>query len=682
MKRIGVFICHCGINIAGTVDVDKVREEISKYPGVVHCEDYKYMCSEPGQLMVKDAVKEKNLEGVIVAACSPTLHEATFRRAVQSVGLNPYLYESANIREHCSWVHKDKEVATVKAIKIVKSIVEKVKLNEGLKPIEVPVTRRALVIGGGIAGIQASLDIANAGYHVILVERDPSIGGHMIQLSETFPTLDCSQCIMTPKMVEVGQHSNIKLCTYSEIEEVSGYVGNFKARIRLKPSYVDWKKCTGCGLCSEKCPTKVPSEFDVGLSKRKAIYTPFPQAVPNKPVIDKEHCLYFKTGKCKICEKVCDVGAIKFDEKDEIVEEEVGAIVVATGYELYGMENIGEYGAGKYKDVINGLQFERLLSASGPTAGVVKRPSDGKVPKRVVFVSCVGSRDPEHHFPYCSKICCMYTAKHAMLYKHRVPDGEAIVFYIDVRATGKKYEEFVTQAQEEDKVLYIRGKVSKIFSTGGGSASGGKDGNELVVLGADTLIGKQLEVRCDMVVLSMAMMPGQGIDDLINKLKIQADEHGFLSEAHPKLRPVETLTAGFFLAGAAQAPKDVPETVAQASGAASKVLEMFSQEKLEHLPIIATVDEDLCSGCGVCVPLCPYDARELTMKDGKKIATVTEILCEGCGSCIVACPSGASQQRNLRDNQISKMVEAMTSVTSLDRLLEEVGSDKQNNTKR
>ena len=649
MKRIGIFICHCGINIAEIVDVKCVRDEISKYPGVVYAEDYIYMCSEPGQELIKETIKEKKLDAIIVASCSPSLHETTFRRAVESVGLNPYQLEIANIREHCSWVHHDDpEKATSKAINIIKTIIEKVKENESLFPVSVPVTRKALVIGGGIAGIQASLDIANSGYEVVLIEKDPSIGGHMIQLSETFPTLDCAQCILTPKMVEAGHHPNIKLLTYSEIEEISGYVGNFKAKIRLKARFVDWDKCTGCGLCSEKCPTKVPSEFEEGLGKRKAIYIPFPQAVPAKPVIDREHCLYFKTGKCKLCEKICEVGAIKFDDEDKFVVEEVGAIVVSTGYDLYPIEKIGEYGAGKYKDVVNGLQFERLLSASGPTAGKVKRPSDGKVPNRVVFVSCVGSRDPEHHFPYCSKICCMYSAKHAMLYKHRVPDGEAIIFYIDIRSDGKGYEEFVQRAQEEDKVIYIRGKVSKIF----------KDGDELVVWGADTLTGKQVEVRCDMVVLSMAITSSKGIEELIRKLKIQADAYGFLTEAHPKLRPVETLTAGFFLAGAAQAPKDVPDTVAQASGAASKVLEMFSHKELMHIPIVAIVDENLCSGCGICIDLCPYSARELITKDGKRIAEVNEILCEGCGSCVSACPSGASQQRNLVNSQILKMVES------------------------
>lgn len=455
----------------------------------------------------------------------------------------------------------------------------------------------------------------------------------------------------------------VRVC--NEVMKI-GAIGfaNRGAKIEVTPPFEEFSKvCSTCGACVQVCPTNaikleeitenkvapILSEFESRLSTRPCIYVPFPQAVPNKPIIDRENCMFFKNETCKICETVCQPEAIVYDQEDKFVEEEVGAIVVATGYELYDIENIGEYGAGKYKDVLNGLQFERLLSASGPTAGEVKRLSDGKIPKRVVFISCVGSRDPESHFPYCSKICCMYTAKHAMLYKHHVPDGEAIVFYIDIRSDGKGYEEFVTRAQEEDKVLYIRGKVSKVY----------KDGDKLVVMGADTLTGKQLEVKCDMVVLSMATVPSKGVQELIRKLKIHADEHGFLSEAHPKLRPVETLTAGFYLAGAAQASKDIPDTVAQASGAASKVLEMFSQPELKHEPTVAYVDEDLCSGCGVCVSLCPYDARELETKDDKKTAKVKEILCEGCGSCISACPSGAAQQKNLEDKQILKMVEAV-----------------------
>jgi len=427
-------------------------------------------------------------------------------------------------------------------------------------------SKKALVIGAGISGIQASLDIANSGYEVILIEREPSIGGHMAQLSETFPTLDCSQCILTPKMVEAGKHPKIKLNTYCELEELTGTAGNFKVRIRKKASFVDWKKCTGCGLCSEKCPSKVPSEFEGKLGTRKAIYTPFPQAVPNKPVIDKENCIYFKKGKCGLCVKICPVGAIDFKQKDTFIKEEVGAIVAATGYELYRKEDLGEYGYGKYEDVIDGLQFERLLSASGPTVGEIRRPSDGEVPQEVVFVQCAGSRDTEKGVPYCSKICCMYTGKQAMLYKHKVPDGQAYVFYIDVRSGGKGYEEFIQRAKEEDNVIYLRGKVSKIF----------KEDGKIIVWGVDTLTGKEVKIASDLVVLATPVLPNKGVAE---KLKITCDEHGFFTEAHPKLRPVESSAAGIYLAGCCQEPKDIPETVAQASGAAGKVVNLLSGKR-------------------------------------------------------------------------------------------------------
>jgi len=651
MKRLGVFVCHCGLNISDTVDVKKVVETINKHPNVAYAVDYTYMCSDPGQEMIKSAIKEKKLDGVIVAACSPTLHEITFRNAIATAGLNPYQFENANIREQCSWVHKDKNTATEKAVEIIKSMIEKLKLNQSLTAINIPITKKALVIGGGISGMQAALDIANSGFEVILVEKTSSIGGRMSQLSETFPTLDCASCILTPKTVEVGHHPKIKLITYSEIEEVEGYLGNFKVKIKRKPAFVDWDKCTGCGLCSEKCPTNVPSEFDRNMGTRKAIYIPFPQAVPKKPVIDSKNCIYFKTGKCRLCEKQCPTDAIDYNQKETFIEENVGVIIVATGFDILSKENIGEYGYGKYKDVIDGLQFERLLSASGPTAGKIKRPSDGKIPEEVVFVQCVGSRDPEHGMPYCSKICCMYTAKHALLYKHAVHEGQAYVFYIDIRSGGKGYEEFVQRAIEDEEIVYLRGKVSKIFK------DSGEDG-KLIVWGVDTLTGKKIEISADMVVLAMAAVPNIGVKELAKKLKISTDAHGFITEAHPKLRPVETLTAGIFLTGCVQAPKDIPETVAQASGAAARAITILSKPELEMDPLISTVDEEICTGCGVCVEVCSYKARELN--EIKKIAEVNEALCIGCGACISACPSNASIHKNFTKEQILRMIEEVT----------------------
>ena len=646
--RIGVFVCHCGINIAKTVDVERVAEEIAGEPGVVLATDYTYVCSTPGQQMIVDAIKEHKLNRVVVASCSPKMHEPTFRRAVAKAGLNPFLCEMANIREQCSWVHEDRDQATEKALEIIRTILEKVKGDAALETSQMPINRRLLVIGAGIAGIQTALDVAKGGYEVLLLDRYPCIGGNMARLGETFPTLDCASCIFTPKVVEVAQAENITLLTYSEVEEVTGSIGNFEVKIRKKARSIDESKCTGCGLCSEKCPTKVSSEFDRGMGMRKAIYIPFAQAVPNVATIDRENCRYYKTGKCKLCERFCQAEAVVFDQEDEIITEQVGAIVVATGYELLSKEVYGEYGYGKYPDVIDGLQLERMFSAAGPTVGEIRRPSDGETPKEVVFIQCVGSRDDSKGISYCSKICCMYTAKHTRLFKHRVHDGQAYVFYMDIRAGGKRYEEFVKQAITEEGAIYLRGRVSKVFPRG----------KKLIVRGADTLSGVQIEIPADMVVLACAIVAAPGIEDIARKLRIAYDEDKFFTEAHVKLRPVETNTAGIFLAGACQAPKDIPDTVAQAGCAAAKVLGLFAEDHLTSEPIVASVDEEICSGCGLCVKACTYDARKLDEK--KHVALVQEVLCQSCGACGSACPNGATELRNFRTEQIVSMVDALT----------------------
>jgi heterodisulfide reductase subunit A len=656
MPRIGVFICHCGENIAGTVDTAAVAKNAADFPGVVHSIDYKYMCSDPGQNLIKEAIKEKKLTGVVVAACSPRMHEPTFRRACAESGLNPFLCEMANLREHCSWVHEKGEATTEKATDLVRIMVEKVKRNRPLYPISVPVTKTALVLGGGIAGIQAALDIANAGHKVVMVEREASIGGHMAQLSETFPTLDCSQCILTPRMVEVAQHPNITLYTYSELESLEGFIGNFKAVIRKKARSIDETTCTGCGACIQKCPTKkIPSEFNAQLGMRTAIYVPFPQAVPNKPVIDRKNCTFFKNGRCKLCERVCPAKALRYDQEDMLVELNVGAVVAAMGYQVKDTDFFPEYGYGAHKDILTGLQFERLASASGPTQGVIKRPSDGQIPETVVFVACAGSRDPAKGINYCSKICCMYTAKHAMLYRHKVHSGKAYIFYMDIRAGGKMYEEFVRRAIEEDHVNYVRGRVSRIYKKNG----------KLIVKGVDTLLNSRpVEIEADMVVLATAMVAQPDAEALAQKMKVSYDENKFLSEAHPKLRPVEMNTAGIFVAGACQAPKDIPEAVAQASGAASKVIGLFSKDELSREPVVAVVsrmgppDFSTCIGCFLCESACPYQAierEEIKARDGRLIKTVAKVnqgVCQGCGTCVALCRSKSIDLQGFTNEQV------------------------------
>ncbi len=660
MQRIGVFVCHCGSNIAATVDVKKVVEMALQESGVFHAEDYPYMCSEAGQSRIAAAIREKGLTGIVVCSCSPRMHETTFRKAAEKAGINPYLVEIANIREHCSWIHKDMEEATRKAVILMRAAVAKVHLDAPLSAGESRVIKRALVIGGGIAGIQTALDIADAGYKVDIVEKSPSIGGRMSQLDKTFPTLDCSACILTPKMVEAAAHENITIHTYSEVEKVSGFVGNFTVDIRKKARYVDLNKCTGCGVCQEKCPSKKTlNEFNRGLNTRTAIYTPFAQAIPNVPVIDTASCIKMKTGKCGICEKFCQAGAIDYTQTDEIVTEQYGAIVVATGFDTIKLDKYGEYAYNESKDVITSLELERIMNAAGPTGGHLERLSDGKAPKEIVFIQCVGSRCADSRGkPYCSKICCMYTAKHAMLIRDKYPNTNVTVFYIDVRTPGKNFDEFYRRAVEDYGVNYIKGQVGKVAPQSDGS---------LLVQGVDLLENKQILKKADMVVLATAIEPNPDVRKIATMLTASIDTNSFLTEAHPKLRPVESPTAGVFLSGVCQGPKDIPETVAQAGAAAVKVIGLLAKDKLKTNPCTAKPDELRCNGCSQCANVCPYGAisyenRQVNdhgIREERRVAVVNSALCQGCGACTVTCPSGAMDLQGFSNRQIIAEVDAI-----------------------
>jgi heterodisulfide reductase subunit A len=653
--KIGVFICHCGTNIAATVDVEKVSREAARLPRVSFSTTYKYMCSDPGQNLVKEAIKKHSLERIVIASCSPSLHEKTFRNCVENAGINPYLVEMANIREHCSWVHQDKEEATLKAIELVRLAVAKVSRNRPLEKTYVSIEKKVLIIGGGISGIQSAIDIGFANYPAVIVEREPTIGGRMARFDKTFPTLDCAACILTPKMVNVSQSEQVTIHTFSEVEEVTGYVGNFTVKIRKRARSVDINKCTGCGVCYNKCPSKVPSEFDMGLGKRSAIYIPFPQAVPNVPVIDRENCLWFKKQKCGVCKKVCPFGAIDYDMQDEIFEEKFGAIIVATGFTQFDHSVYGEYGYGKYKDVVTGLHFERMVNSSGPTGGKIIRPSDGKEARDVVFIQCVGSRDEQKGLPYCSRLCCMYTAKQALLLKEHNKEAQAYVFYIDIRAAGKNYEEFVKKVQDEYDAVYLRGRVSRIFEKAG----------KLVVKGADTLSGAQIEIKADLVVLATGLIAQPDAPKLAQMLHIPYDQNNLFTEAHPKLAPVETITSGIFLTGACQSPKDIPDTVATASAASVKALGLMVQEKLVREPLIAKVKEELCSGCRACIQACPFSAIEeeeiedRKLKRKRTVAKVLEAVCTGCGNCSAVCRMAAIDLEGFSDRQIMEEIKAL-----------------------
>ncbi|MFC1937539.1 FAD-dependent oxidoreductase [Chloroflexota bacterium] len=648
--RIGVYICHCGSNIAGKVDVKEVALFAQGLPSVVIAKDYIYMCSDPGQNLIKKDIEEYGLNRVVVASCSPMLHEHTFRQAAEDAGLNPYLFEMANIREHCSWVTEDAKSATEKAKALVSAAVRRVFYHQPLEVREVPVTPGVLVVGGGIAGIQAALEIAKAGHKVYLVEREPSIGGHMAQFDKTFPTLDCASCIFTPLLSAVGQHPNIELMTYSDVEEVSGYIGNFKAKIRKRARYVDEDKCTSCLVCVEKCPWKAVSEFDEGLTQRKAIYTPFAQAIPNIPVIDTEHCIYFLKGTCRACEKFCDAGAIDFEQKDKEVEVEVGAIIVATGYDVFDPSVMSHYGYGRYDNVVTALQFERMCNASGPTAGGILL-KNGSAPKNVAIIHCVGSRDKNYH-EYCSRVCCMYSLKYSHLIKEKIEDAEVYQFYIDMRCFGKGYEEFYERLSNEG-VNFIRGKVAQVTDR----AVTEEEQEKLVVIAEDSLMGAVIRVPVDMVILSTALQARSDTETVARLFNISRSADGFFLERHPKLDPVATTTDGTFVVGCAQGPKDIPDTVAQASAAAARALAMISKGSVEIEAATAIIDEELCSACRICNLLCPYNA--ISFDEEKKVSRINEALCKGCGVCVAACPSAAITGRHFTKEQIMAQIEGI-----------------------
>ncbi|MCS7119962.1 MAG: CoB-CoM heterodisulfide reductase HdrA2 [Nitrososphaerota archaeon] len=645
--RIGVFVCHCGLNIAGVVDVQAVTEYARKLKGVVFATDNRYTCSDPGQDEIRKAIREHNLNRVVVAACSPRMHEFTFRRTIAEAGLNPYLLEMANIREQCSWCHQSApDEATEKAKEIVKMAVAKARLLEPLAPMEVPVINRALVIGGGIAGMNAALDLAEMGFKVYLVEKGESIGGHMAQLDKTFPTLDCSICIEGPRMVDVSRHPNIELITFAEVINVDGYIGNFRVKIRKNPRYVIEENCTGCGECRDVCPIEYPNEWDANLGVRKAISVPFDQAVPLIYRINRDYCI-----ECYKCVDACGPRkAIDFSQEAEEIELEVGTIIVATGYDIYLPSKWNIYGYGEYDNVITSLEFERLILAAGPTGGHVIRASDGKRPKTVAFIQCVGSRDVNLH-SYCSGFCCMYTLKHVVqLKEHYGRDVEVFVFYIDMRTNFKGYEEFYSRAREMG-VNFIRGRVSRVEEI--------PVSKNLIIHAEDTLLGEQVRLEAEMVVLATAAIPRRDAEQISKILNLTRGTDGFFMESHPKLKPIDTPVDGIFLAGACQGPKDIPYSVSQGSAAAARAATILSKPKVKIEPIVAIVDSEKCRNvrvkCGVCATKCPYGAIKVEIG---KPAEVRVAMCHGCGTCVAECPSDAITQMHFTDAQIFAQIEA------------------------
>jgi heterodisulfide reductase subunit A len=652
--RIGVFVCHCGLNIASTVDIAKVVESARTLPHVTVVEDNRYSCSKVGQSQIARAITEHDINRVVVAACSPRLHEETFRRLIASCGLNPYVFDMANIRDQCSWVHsEEKERATEKAIALIRSAVARAQHLSPLDKNRAPVVKRALVVGGGVAGISAALYLANAGVETVLVERKPSIGGPIAMLDKTFPTLDCSLCILAPKMVDVANHPRIALRAYSEIVAVKGQVGNFSVTIRRKPRYIDPAKCVACGLCVAPCPVEVPDEFNRGLTARKAIYIPFAQSIPPSYLIDPDRCIRLQKGKgCGLCVKQCAAEAISFDDQSQEEEINVGAIIVATGFEVFDARLKSRFGYGHFPNVLTQLDFERILSADGPSRGELIRPSDGKPIRRIAFVQCVGSRDrnDSQAKEYCSRVCCMITAKQAFMIKERSPETEVFVYYNDMRTAGKGFEEFYNRCRDAG-IMFLHGLPGELQES---PAS-----KNIIIETEDTETGKLIENETDVAVLASGLLPAPGLSEFAQMLHLSRSAEGFLLEAHPKLRPAETPVDGFYLAGAVQFPKDIPDSVAQAGNAVAVAMELLSRDEIEIEPLNAAVNELKCIGCGLCESICPYGAPRVEQKEGKRVATITAVMCKGCGACASSCPEQAIAMNHYTDEAIRAQIDAL-----------------------
>jgi len=635
LPRIGIFLCECGGNISDVINITTIIDQIKNWDNVVVAEQNKYLCSQPAQEMIIKTIKELNVDRVIVACCTPRMHLTTFKNVLDIAGLNQYMLEFVNIREHCSWVHGPQSslAATKKAINLIRGSYERSRELEPLETISEKCSRDILVIGGGIAGITSALQLGDLDFKVHLVERNPSIGGNMSKLTKVFPTLDCAQCILAPKMAEIGRNLNVNLLTYSEVLDITGRPGNFNVKILKKPRYVI-KECTSCNDCVDVCPVIVPDEFEEGMAVRHAIYVPFPQAVPSTYIIDRDLCFKSDTLACDKCFQACTRQAINFEQQPETIDLHVGAIIMATGYELYDAKRLVNYGYGIYDNVISMMELERLTSASGPTGGNVTMT--GSNVKKIAILLCAGSRD-KNHIPYCSRICCMYAMKQAYVLK-KMLSIDVHIYYTDIRATGKDYEELYWRNQESG-VIFTRGKVADIWKT---------KNNRLNVIVEDTLTGNISEEEFDLVALATPMIPSSGLKDLASKIKLSLGEDGFIQERHPKLDPVDSLITGIFACGCALSPKDVRDTVSDALAAAAKASLFLKSEYITTSPEKAFVIAELCDGCGICIQTCPSNA--ITIQEGK--ATIDLFMCTGCSACIPVCPKESIDFKNSTTRQI------------------------------
>lgn len=648
LPRIGVYVCHCGSNISDAVDVSAVVDFARGLPGVALARDSRFLCADSGQDLIQQDIQTNSLERVVVAACSPLMHEHTFQEACRAAGLNPFNLQIANIREQVSWVTPDRQRATDKSKAVIEAAVRRVCHHEALRGKAMPVSQAVLVVGAGITGIEAALCLAEAGKKVYLVERSPSIGGHMAMLDRTFPTLDCSACILVPKMASAADHPNITLLTYSEVEEVRGFVGSFQIRVRKRARFVDEERCNGCGLCVERCPWgDIPSEFDQGMGTRSSIYFPFHQSVPHLPVIDRETCAHFQSDTCSICETVCPTEAIAFEQAEEMHDIEVGAVVIATGFQTFDPARAIQYGYGRWDNILTSLQFERLCHPSGPTGGKIVM-KDGREPESIAVLHCIGSRDVNFN-RHCSRICCMTGLKSALMARRR-SSARVFSFYIDMRATSKHGEEFYEQAQRAG-VVFVHGKGTEVI----------RRENKLLVKAEDTLLGQRVLVPVDMVILGVGLEPHSDSQKVARLFGIGCTQQGFFMERHVKFAPVQTAAKGIFIAGTCQGPKDIPDSVAQGAAAAAGALGLLDRGAVDTFPTVAVVDPELCSGCSLCLRDCPYQAIEPTTLNGRDVVAINEVLCKSCGSCAATCPAGAITQLGFTSQQVFAEIQGLLS---------------------
>ncbi len=673
--KVGVFVCKCGANIGRVIDSENLREYASTMPGVVTAITHDYLCSEDGLKKMREEISKSGADAIVVAACTPRLHEKTFRDNIQAAGINRYLLHVANIREQCSWVHADEPYrATEKAKGLVRMGVRKARTFSPVEGASVQLKQEVLVIGGGVAGIEAAYDLAELGYRVHLVERKPVLGGNMatsftcllwchevpgkpqaISFRQgTFPTCDCSGCTITPRLVELINHPNVDILTMSEVKEVSGYVGDFQVKVVQKPRYVDEAKCVGCGNCSVPCPVSVKNEYDYGLADRKAIFIPYQQGIPRKYLLDMDSCLRSRGEECSACLDSCPFGAPNYADKGREINLDVGAIIVATGFDTYKPHVSGYLGFGEFKNVITAVELERMLDKAGPTGGIVVRPSDRRVPKRIAFIQCVGSRNRRINEGYCSKVCCMYTMKNAQAIKETHPDVDITVYYIDLRAVGKGVEEFYHRTREDYGVEYTRGRPAKVLED--------KGTQNLIIRAEETLLNKITERNFDLVVLSVSLVPPEGMKVMAEMLKLRLSPDGFIQEAHTRMKPVETSIEGIYVCGCAQGPKDVPESIAQARAAALEAAILLNKKVMKAESLNAYVDSEKCIGCGLCIETCPYGAPVLEKVEQGYRARIIEALCKGCGTCVVACPSRAILARQFTDRQLTSEIRAALEV--------------------